>query len=161
MTAIPRVSVDPRLHQCEARVAAQWTNWIASRGGIAVWQTLGPVYPPARCYWPLLPLDGVPYSAPRAHVGDHPVEIITDPARIEVVTYRAFERFVVGVRHGAQRLSLKVNEDGRRRIDEALERARREGHVDVMHEFDYQTHEATILVPVEVMPLQAFLARGA
>jgi hypothetical protein len=159
MTAIPPVSVDPRLHQCEARVAAQWTNWIASRGGIAVWQTLGPVYPPARCYWPLLSLDGLPCSAPRADVGDTPAEIITDPARVEVVTYRAFERFVVGVRHGAQRLSLRVDEDGRRRIDEALERARREGHVDVMHEFDYQTHEVVILVPDVVMTLSTFLSR--
>ena len=156
-TAQGRVADRPR---CDTLCAARFANWIAHGGGVAVWRAVGSPDPPAAFYTPLFSYDGVRFGPPIADVGDRPAEVITDPARIDVVTDREFERFTVGVRYGAQRLSLKIDEEGTRRIAAALANAVRQGHADPVHQFDYQTHEVTILVPERVEPLSTFFTPG-
>lgn len=124
-----------------------------------MWRSAGTAAVSAAYYTPLLSVDGIPFGPPRSDVGDQPAEVITDPAMVDVVAYREFERFRVGVRQGAQRLSATIDEEGKRRIDAALARAVRDGHAGPVNQFDYQTHEVTILVPERLEPLSSFTGR--
>lgn len=144
---------DQQIVRTDIENAAKFANWIANRGGIAVWRSRDLSDPAFVLYTPLKAADGTKYGKPHWKVGEKPDEVITDPARIEVVTYREFKRFHVAVRRGAQGLSLKVSDGGTRRINSTLAKAEREGYENPVYQFDYSTQEAVILVPDSVQPL--------
>jgi hypothetical protein len=75
--------------------------------------------------------------------------VITSAADIDVIKDREVKRFRVGLRRGAQGMSIKVTDAGTRRIREAVTKAGDGAH----YVFDYETQEAVILAPESKIPL--------
>jgi hypothetical protein len=78
--------------------AAKLLNWIASRGGIAVWQNRDLGSPPvgSQSFTPAI-TDGQPAVAPHGVFGNAPVALVTDPADVSVRARKEVKR--VKARH--------------------------------------------------------------
>lgn len=134
-------------HICEPANAAQFKTWIASRGGIAIWNSLDLRCPGQSWSTPALCEDGTPKTKPHWAAGNAPDRIITDPAEVLVVVPREVKRFHVAVNmHG---MMLRTTDGATRKVRAAVAKAG-EG---AWHEFDYGTQEAVILVPDKQVPL--------
>ena len=120
------------------------SEWIKSRGGIAIWQSINLSDPGKTITTPVLNAEGKEVTKPLRWVDDKPARVITDPAEVWVSVDEEVKRFRVGVRMGSQGLSLKVTDGGTRRIRREVARAG-EGAYYI---FDYDTQEAVILRPV-------------
>lgn len=126
-------------HECAPEHAARMLDWIANRGGVAVWQSINVANLGASWSTPATLADGQPATKPTWQVADAPERIITDARDIEVVTRREVKRFHVGV------FALKLTDGATRKVRAAVEKAG-EG---ASYEFDYSTQEAVITVPGE------------
>jgi hypothetical protein len=136
-------------HTCEGRHAGKFWEWINQRGGIAIWKSINLSDPGMSVSTPANQLAGEPSLKPRSDVASDPAKIHTDPDRIGVTTYEEVKRFRVGIRRGDQGLVMKVTDGGTRRIHAAVEKAGDGAY----HAFDYDTQEAVIMAPVDVIPL--------
>jgi hypothetical protein len=133
--------------------ASTFKNWLANRGGIAIWGCLDLGNTGQTWSTPAL-TDGQPTMKPHWSATDKPIRLITDPDEIEVRVPREVMRFHVAVRTGSQGLSLKVTDGSGRRIRKALQTTNRNlGTEDAWYEFDYLTQEAVIYVPDKKIPL--------
>jgi len=126
-------------------------SWIAERGGALVWASVDLSEPGKEILTPLKSADGSPCGKPHWKMGNNPVRRLAALSEVEVAVPLEVKRFHVGVRMGAQGLSLKVTDGGTRRIRRECEKAGE----DSWHEFDYGSYEnAVIYKPGKVIPLE-------
>lgn len=136
-------------HVVTTENAAKIYNWLLTRGGIAIWESIDLSDPSASWTTPLKNADGTPATKPHWKAASTPSRVITDPAEVLVSTDIEVKRFRVGVRAGSQGMSLKVTDGGSRRIRREVAKAG-EG---AFHVFDYESQEAVILKPAKIVPL--------
>jgi hypothetical protein len=144
-------------HECAPENAAKMLDWIHTRGGVAIWESINPSNPGASWSTPATFADGSVATKPDWQCNNQPARIITDASDIEVVERREVKRFRVGVRIGAQGMTAKVTDGGTRKIHAAVEKAG-EG---ASYGFDYLTQEAIITVPGARVPLAEYVAAHA
>jgi len=135
-------------HEVIPENALRFLEWINDRGGVAVWKSIDLSDPGYSVSTPAL-TDGEPTRKPHWKVGETPDRVITDAADIDVIKYKEVKRFHVGLRRGAQGLSIKLTDAASARVRREVEKAG-EG---ASYEFDYETQDAVILAPDGVTPL--------
>lgn len=143
----------PHLHTCTPENAQTFHHWITAWGGVAIWPSENLSDPGRSWSTPAKDPNGNPAPKPNWAAANQPERVITDLKDVDVITYKEFRRFRVGVRMGTQGLCLKVTDGGTRRIRSALCRAG-EG---ATYRFDYETQEAVIEVPDVIVPLDQFM----
>jgi hypothetical protein len=136
-------------HRITAQTAGQVAEWFRTRGGVAIWRSVNLSNPGASWTCPINGPDGQPAGKPTWQADSKPARIITDPAEVEVTTYKEVRRFHVGLRRGSQGFSVKLTDGASRRLRRELEKA----GPDSTYEFDYSVQDAVILVPDTVVPL--------
>lgn len=154
-------------HSCYISNAPKFADWITSRGGIAIWQSVNLSNPGASWSTPATIRKGdcqgqedapdkdaiVPYPKPTWQAGNTPT-VITDPAEVEVEESREVKRFRVGVRRtGVFGLTLNVTDAGSRKIWKEVEKAGEGAY----HEFDYATQEAVIYATTSLGSLKDWI----
>lgn len=138
-------------HTVTVSDAPKFIEWIAQRGGVAVWNSINISNPGASWSTPAQNLDGSPAEKPTWQAANNPERIITDAREIDVVVPKEVKRFPVSVRPG-DGLQIVVSDGGTRRIRRELAKA---GGA-AWYEFDYMTQEAIILVPSETIALDKY-----
>lgn len=123
------------------------SEWLKTRGGIAIWESLDLSDPGRTVTTPRLQANGEPVTKPGWKYSDAPVRIITDPAEVWVSVDEEVKRFHVAG------FTLKVTDGGSRRIRREVEKAGEGAY----HVFDYNTQEAVILRPVSQARLDELL----
>jgi hypothetical protein len=127
------------------------TEWIANRGGIAVWNSIDLSDPTKEWFTPALDQDGNPYKKPSWQADNNPT-IVTETENVLLFTSKEVKRFHVGIRKGSQGMVMKVTDAGSERIRKACEKFK-----DSWYEFDYLTQDAVILVPENEITLTEYL----
>lgn len=142
------------MYRIDGNVAKYIVDWIKSGRGVAVWGcaelSLGnmkDVLTPARDH------EGNPTLKPSWRQHNEPREIFEALNCFEVAIEKEVKRFRVGLKRG-RGFSVVVTDGAQRRIDKYLEK-----YEDSWQVFDYDTQEAVILVPSEVVPLPEYLRR--
>lgn len=133
--------------------AKKFYEWITTRGGLAIWDSIDLSDPNFSITTPVLDKDGNPTVKPHWKLGEKPARIITNAEEVVVRKYVEVKRFHVGIRVGSQGMTLKVTDGGSRRIRTAVSKAGEGAY----HVFDYETQEAVIMKPVSTVPLLEFL----
>lgn len=129
-------------HECAPENASRMRDWIATRGGVAIWASVNLSNASASWSTPAL-TEGAPTTRPNWQADVKPVRIITDASEIEVITRREVKRFHVAIRVGGG--GYKLTDGATRRVRAEVEKAGK----DAIYEFDYSSQEACILVPAE------------
>lgn len=126
-------------HSVNVEDAAKFADWIKTRGGVAIWNSVNMSNPGASWSTPATVADKTtPYPKPTWEADDTPV-IVTDPEKIEVYKGTEAERFRVGVEKGSG-LTINVTSGGSRKIRESVAKAGEGAY----YQFDYGTQEAVI-----------------
>lgn len=141
--------IDTVKHQCTAENAAKMKEWLATRGGLAIWGCLDLARAGQTWTTPVNGPDGQPVSKPHWSASTEPIRIITDAADVEVCVDKEVKRFRVAIRRGAQGFSFKCTDHSSQRIRKEVEKAGKGAY----HVFDYDTQEAVIMAPDKVIPL--------
>lgn len=128
---------------CAEAHAALFQQWIQTRGGLAVWPSVNLSNPAASWTTPVLGPDGQPAGKPSWQAADQPARVITDPADVQVTTFREVKRFRVGLRVGSQGFTVKLTDGATRKVRAAVEKA----GPGATYRFDYEKQEAVIEVP--------------
>lgn len=150
---MPNILVEKPKLRVDASDARQIRDWLANRGGLAVWESVDLSRPGDSVTTPVLKSDGNPTPKPYYWVGAEPARIITDPDEVEVARYREVKRFHVATRLGAQGFKVKVTDGGTRRINREVRKA----GPGATYVFDYGDYNnAVILAPDGVVPLKEF-----
>jgi len=136
-------------HPCSIENAERFLDWIKTRGGIAIWESVSLSNPGASWSTPAL-TDGKPTTKPNWQCANEPVRIITDINDVEVCVDREVKRFHVATRLGSQGLMIKVTDGGSRKIRKEVEKAGKGAY----HVFDYGNYEnAVIMAPEKTLSL--------
>jgi len=128
-------------HTCAPENASKMIDWIANRGGVAVWRSINLSNPGASWSSPACNVDGTPTAKPSWQADNQPHRIITDPHDIVVIPGREVKRFRVGLRQAG--LSVKLTDGATRKVHAAVAKA----GDGAWYAFDYETQEAVIYVP--------------
>ena len=135
--------------------ASKLAEWLANRGGIAVWvcQDLGSPRIGQETFTPAAHLDGSPATSPHWSYGTTPDRIVTDAALVFVRSWAEVAR--IKVRTKGNRLSRGENS--------RLESARLKHGADAAWRLDYNSGsygnlwiEAVIEIPSAPVPLSQF-----
>jgi len=135
-------------HEVTEENAPKFLDWIAKRGGVAVWPSVDLSDLGFSMSSPALTPDGQPTPKPHWKLAAEPSRVITDASEIDVVTWKEVKRFRVGVCRG-DGFSFVLTDGATRKVRAAVAKAG-EG---ATHRFDYMTQEAVILLPDVVVPL--------
>ncbi len=149
------VTISPGKLQCRPGDAARYKEWLATRGGLAVWNSQDLSDPGRSWTTPRLAADGTPTPPPSwkcGGVGVPPTRVITDIVDVEVCIDVEVKRFRVGLRVGGNGFTIKVSDGGSRRIHREVGKA----GAGAYYEFDYNTQEVAILRPKKVIPLAEY-----
>ena len=141
-------------HEVTEEHAPKFLEWIAKRGGVAVWPSVDLSDPGVSMSSPALTPEGKPTPKPHWKLAAEPSRVITSASEIDVVTWKEVKRFHVGVRRGSQGMSVKLTDGATRKLRAAVAKAG-EG---ATYRFDYEEQAAVILVPSEVVPLDQWRA---
>lgn len=125
-------------------------DWLANRGGLAVWASVDLCDPGKVWTTPVLDASGKPTTKPSWQAAEKPCRIITDADEVEVVVPKEVKRFPVAVRMGASGTRIKLTDASAQKLSRALDAA----GLDSWHEFDLVTQEAVIYIPGEKRPLK-------
>lgn len=147
-------------HEVSPEHAQRMWDWLQTRGGIAIWQSVNLANPIGSWSSPALTPEGEPTPPPTWECARIPARIITDPAEIVVLSPKEVERFRVFVHMGKQGMSLKLTDHSTAKL------RRRVAHwnsvraeQDAWHIYDYSTQECIILVNAhEPRPLVDWIA---
>lgn len=140
-------------HTCPPENAEKMFDWIATRGGVAIWPSIDLSDLDKSWSTPANDKDGNPTTKPHWKADSKPSRIITDPSQILVTKDKEVKRFHVAIRRGSQGLVMKVTDGGTRRIRAAVAKAGEGAY----YEFDYETQEAVIMAPEEQIPLSEWV----
>ena len=127
-------------HVCVPEHAQKMLDWLANRGGIAVWRSVNLSNPGASWSTP------ADVGKPTWEAGGAPERIITDVDDVVVSIDKEVKRFHVGLRRAGT--MIKVTDGGSRRIRAAVARAGDGAY----HLFDGR--EAVIMAPESTVPLR-------
>ena len=136
-------------HECAPENAAKMREWIASRGGVAIWRSINLSNPGGSWSTPALTPEGQPYPKPTWEAETAPHRVITDASEIEVITRKEIRRFRVAVRMGGNGLTMKLTDAASRKLRAACDKL----GPDSSYTFDYGTQEAVITMPGERVSL--------
>ena len=139
---------DQTKHECAPENAAKMREWIATRGGVAIWRSINLSNAGASWSSPAL-TEGVPTKKPNWQSENVPSRVITDAAEIEVVTRKEVKRFRIAIRMGGNGLTMKLTDASTRKVRAACNKL----GPDSAYEFDYDTQEAIITMPGERVSL--------
>lgn len=93
-------------------------DWIANRGGVAVWSCLDLRSAGSKTFTPACQPDGKPSERPGWQFAPKPLEIITDPAHVTAYTEDLFKAFPVSLRrHG---MVMKLTDGAQRKLDREM-----------------------------------------
>jgi hypothetical protein len=98
--------------ECHADNAARFRDWIANRGGIAVWPSIDLRNAGGSCS---TPADVT--TSPGWSYASAPNLIVTDPADVGVYTEALFKAVRVSLRRSGNGLSLKLTDASQRKVD--------------------------------------------
>lgn len=131
-------------HIVKPEVALKIDEWLRTRGGIAVWESIDLSDPGFGLTTPALSKDsGEPTLKPSWKVANNPARVITNAADILVSTDVEVARFYVAVRISGNGLSMKCTDGATRRIRAALAKAGEGAY----NSFDYSQQQAVIYKP--------------
>jgi hypothetical protein len=135
--------------------AKQIYDWIKSRGGILIWNSVNLSNPSASVTTPYLTNDGKVFQKPSWEY-DKPTKHITSFDDVQVSIPKEYKRFKVGVEnHG---LSFKLTSTASRRLEQELEKAEEKLGKSVYYEFDYWSDKnCVIMYDDTVIPLTEFI----
>lgn len=139
-------------HACIPENAPRFRDWIANRGGVAVWRSHDLSDPAKSFSTPARTVDGHPTPRPTWKVGSEPERIITSEAEVDVITWRELKRFRIAVRRGGQGLVLKLTDASSRRLWREIDKASAGGR-ESSYYFDYDAQEAVIEIEACRVPL--------
>jgi hypothetical protein len=128
--------------------AARVRKWIASRGGVLLWESADLSDPGATWLTPAKRESGEPHPPPHWKSKALPLRHITTEAEIVVEYAEVVKKFHVGVRRGSG-LTLVLTDGAKRRLATELARAGQGAH----YAFDYETQDCVITAPVKSVPL--------
>lgn len=152
--------VTTQRHSCDEANAPKIAEWLRTRGGIVIWESVNLSNPGQTWTGPYRGPDGALATKPNWQCGETPARHITDPAEVDVVTAKEVKRFHVAVRRGSQGLSLKVSDGGSRRIRKEVDAAAEKSGKPAWYAFDYGEHDNCIIwVEDACVPLPEWLAR--
>lgn len=134
---------DAMKQDCSIENAPKFADWIANRGGIAVWRSVNLSNPGASWSTPANQLDGTSTLKPTWQAGDKPHAIITSTDDVTVYVDKEIKRFRVAIRGtGPYGATFKCTDAASRKIKKAVADAGDEAY----HTFDYETQEAVVMV---------------
>lgn len=140
-------------HIVTSDAAPKVWEWLQTRGGIAVWESINLSNPCGRWTAPIQTAEGTLAGKPNWQCASVPARLISDPNEVVVSIDREVKRFHVAIRLGAQGLMYKVTVGGTRRIRAAVAKAGEGAY----HVFDYETQEAVIMAPEKQMPIAEYI----
>ena len=143
-------------HTVSPENAQAFKEWIATRGGVAVWRSINLSNPGASWSTPAMTTDGKPTPKPTWQAANEPERIVTREEDIDVIVAEEVKRFHVAVRQGSG-LQLKCTDASSKRIWKEVEKAG-EG---AFYLFDYLCQEAVIMAPMRTVPLNEWDERDA
>lgn len=108
------------LVQCHADNAERFRDWIANRGGIAVWPSLDLRNAGGSCSTPARTLTGEPTTRPGWSYASTPSIVVTDPADVGIYQEALFKAIRVSLRRGRNGFDLKLTDTSQRRVDALL-----------------------------------------
>ena len=130
--------------------AAKFSEWLKTRGGLAVWRSVDLSDPGASCTTPALTEDGKPYSKPHWKYANEPERIITDASEVQVQRMVEVKRFHVATKRGSGFMQLVLTDASDARVRKALDKAGKGSS----YVFDYGDYEnCIILKPDKVQSL--------
>jgi hypothetical protein len=138
----------------DEEITPKIAEWLATRGGVQVWESADLGDPGWSCFTPVHDPDGKVNGRPHWKAQAEPVRVVTDVSEVEVVTWREVKRFHVAtqVAHG---LMVSVTPAGSKRIRREVAKA----GDGAAYRFDYAAYEnVVIVVPDKVVPLERWLA---
>lgn len=145
--------IDVTKLQVSEKNAHQIKEWLATRGGVFVWESVNLSNPGATCTTPATTVDGKPTLSPYYEYASTPKKHITSIDQCEVCIDKEVKRFKVGVRQCKNGLSLKVTDAGSCRIRKEVEQA----GIGAYYVFDYGAEKNCIIfAPEKVVPLSEY-----
>lgn len=136
-------------HQVTAQDAERIREWLNTRGGLALWRSANLANPGGSWTTPFRNAQGLAMGKPTWEAESAPYRVITDASEVEVVTEREVKRFRIAIRLGSQGMSYKLTDASTAKVRREVAKA----GAEATYRFDYETQEAIILVPAEVVPL--------
>jgi len=133
-------------------IAERVAEWLRTRGGIAIWQSIDLSYAGQTITTPVNTSEGKPYPKPTSWVGETPECIITDFADVLVSNVVEVKRLHVALRMGNNG-KIKCTDASSHLIRCAVAEAGEGAY----HVFDNKTREAVILKPESQVPLLQYL----
>lgn len=140
----------PPLHRVDQENAAKIWEWITTRGGLALWQSIDLSRPDLSWTCPLRDSEGKEAQKPDWRSDSKPYRVITDPKEVLVETMKEVRRFHVGVKRGGGFMSFVLTDASSTRVRAACEKA----GPNATYVFDYGAQDAIILVPDKEIGLQ-------
>lgn len=108
------------LVECHIDNAPRFRDWLANRGGIAIWPSIDLRNAGASCSTPARTLAGEPTTKPGWQYANEPSIIVTDPAHVGVYQEALFKAIRVSLRRGRNGFDLKLTDTSQRRVDELI-----------------------------------------
>jgi len=99
--------------------AERMLDWLANRGGIAIWSSLDLSRAGERVFTP------ADASSPSWHYPSKPDEIVTDRAEVGIYTETLFKAFPVSLRRGGNGLTIKLTDASQRKVDTAMNQCKK------------------------------------
>ena len=93
-------------------------DWIANRGGVAVWSNLDLRSAGSKTFTPACTPEGKPSERPGWQFAAEPLEIITDPAHVTAYTEHLFKAFPVSLRRAG--MVMKLTDGAQRKLDREM-----------------------------------------
>ena len=141
------------MYQIAACNAKKFTEWLKSRGGVALWRSADLSRPGQTCWTPAKTEDGKDYAKPGWMYESKPEKVVTDAHEFEVCFDKEVKRFHVAVRMGSQGFSLKLTDASSARVHKEVEKAGEGAY----YEFDYNDYKnCVILAPEKTIPLTEY-----
>lgn len=142
--------IDPKKRQVSPENAHRIADWLATRGGLFVWQSADLSNPGASTTTPATTADGQPTGKPGWRFEATPSRHVTSADDVEVVTDVEVKRLRIKVVRRGHKAVL--SDASSRRVRAAVAQA----GIGAYYVFDGD--EAVILKPDKVVPLVAWLA---
>jgi hypothetical protein len=124
-------------------------DWMANRGGVAIWSSLDLSRAGQRTFTP------ADATQPSWHFNTKPDEIVTDRADIGVYTETLFKAFPVSLRRSSSGMTLKLTDPSQRKVDRHMEQCH-EKHGNAHYQKGVLTDKAAsigVYYAGEVVPL--------
>jgi len=130
--------------------AGKFSEWLKTRGGLAVWRSIDLSDPGTSCTTPALTNTGTPSNKPHWKYGDKPERIITDASEVEVQRMVEVKRFHVAVKPGGGFMQMVLTDAGTARVRREVEKAGKGSS----YIFDYGDYNNCVIIkPDKVQPL--------